>query len=96
AFLVGAVGRDMFTVMLWLILAMIILAAPAAALTAPAITSAWVKAIPTYFFVDALDGVVNRGFTPVDYIDNIAYLAGSAIVSFGLGLTVLRRRVALA
>ena len=51
------------------------------------------KAIPTYYMVEPLNGILNYGMGLSDYIASIIYLVLFIIGFFILGFVILKRRL---
>ncbi|NPV87933.1 ABC transporter permease [Coprothermobacteraceae bacterium] len=92
AFLVGSLGKDLMSTLMWGALVMIILLLPTANVLAPGTLTSWVKAIPTYYFVDPLHRVISFNAGLEGIWKGIAVLLGSALLLFILSNAALRRR----
>jgi ABC-2 type transport system permease protein len=92
AFLIASVASDMMSVMGWGIVAVLVLSLPAFSVLVPGLTTAWVKAIPTYYLVDGVYRVVNFGAGWADMNQNLLALLLFSLVLLALGIVVLRRR----
>lgn len=93
AFILGALGRDMLSTIMYATVFMIVLIIPGFVLIFPGIYSSWINAIPTYYMVSPLDGIVNYGFALSNYLSDIVYLGLFDVVLFLIGFFVLRRRL---
>jgi hypothetical protein len=94
AFILGALGRDMLATIKYATVFLIVLIIPGFVLIFPGIYSSWINAIPTYYMVSPLDGIVNYGFALSNYLSDIVYLGLFDVVLFLIGFFVLRRRLA--
>jgi ABC-2 type transport system permease protein len=92
-FLVGSAARDMLEAMPWLVIVFFPLMIPAIGIVFPgAITSEWVKAIPSYYLVDTVHRAANFGSGFGDLWQNLAMLLAFDLAFLWLGITALRRR----
>ncbi len=91
-FLIASVARDMMSVMSWGVLAILILVLPALGVLIPGAMSNWVKIIPSYFLVDIVYRASNFNLGWADAAGGLAILLAFALVFFGLGVVVLRRK----
>ena len=91
-FLVASGAKEMTTVMAWGMPAMIILSVPAFGVLAPGTVSDWVRAVPSYYLVDAVHQAVNFNAGWSDLWNNLLVLLGFDIVFVWLGITVLGRK----
>ncbi len=93
AFLIASVARDMLSVIGWGILAVLVLSIPAMTVLFPGGTSDWMKLIPTYWLVDAVDQVANfgAGWGAVLTHMGVLLLGGVGVLLLGGG--VLRRKL---
>jgi ABC-2 type transport system permease protein len=93
SFLVGAVSKDMMSVMGWGILVLLLLAIPSFNVLLPGLTSDWIQILPSYYLVDAIHRVENfeAGWTEVigDLLTLVTF-SGAFLV---LGIGALRRRL---
>ncbi len=92
AFLIASVGKDLLSVMGWGILAMLLLALPAFSVLIPGLATQWVKAIPSYYLVDAVYRVMNHAAGWGDVAGNLLALALSALLLLAAGVWVLKRK----
>lgn len=92
-FLIASVTRDMMSVLAWGILAMLTLALPGMGLLVPGLVSGWVRAIPSFYLVDAVDQVVNLGRSWPEVAGDLLALAGFALLLGAAGILALRRRL---
>ncbi len=93
AFMVGAVSRDFSSLMGWGMLAMLILIIPSTQLIFPAASSPWLKVIPTYHIVQALDGIVNYNLSFSQYIPQVIYISIFTFLFFLAGFFIFKRRL---
>lgn len=91
-FLVASASKEMTTVMAWGMPAIIVLGVPAFGVLAPGTVSDWVKAIPSYYLVDAVYQAANFNAGWSDIWDNLLILLGFDIFLIWLGITVLGRK----
>ena len=92
-FLVASGSKEMTTVMAWGMPAMIVLSVPAFGVLAPGTVSDWVKAVPSYYLVDAVYQAANFNAGWSDIWNNLLILLGVDIVFVWLGITVLGRKL---
>ena len=92
-FLVASASKEMTTVMAWGMPAMIVLSVPAFGVLAPGTVSDWVKAVPSYYLVDAVYQAANFNAGWSDLWNNLLVLLGFDIVLVWLGIIVLGRKV---
>ncbi len=94
AMLVGAAGKDFIGQLMFSMLFIIPLMIPAFAVLFPGSAATWVRMLPSYPIVRLLYDVTIHGSLWSDSINSIAYAVLWGIVLFGVGLFVLRRKVA--
>ena len=92
-FLVASGSKEMTTVMAWGFPALIVLSVPAFGVLAPGTVTDWVKAIPSYYLVDAVYRAANLNAGWSDIWSNLLVLLGVDIVSVWLGIMVLGRKL---
>lgn len=90
----GAFGRDFMSVLFVSVAFMVPLMIPAFAALFPGGASGWVRALPTYPLVETIVAVTTRGAGWTDVAPLLAALAAWCVVSFAVGVLVLRRKVA--
>jgi ABC-2 type transport system permease protein len=92
-FLLASVSKDMIAVVGWGILALVVLSLPAFGVMFPGTIADWVKAIPSYYLVDAVHRATsfNAGWGEV-WLSLLVLLA-SATAILTLGTVVLRRKL---
>jgi ABC-2 type transport system permease protein len=93
-FLMGALGKDMLSVMAWGILALIILAVPAFGVVFPGTMTGWAKVIPSYYLVDTVNQVYNYGAGWAQINTNLLILLAWDVVLLTVGALVLKRKFA--
>jgi ABC-2 type transport system permease protein len=93
-FLMGAVGRDMLSVMAWGVLAMLLLGIPSFGVIFPGTMTAWAKFIPSYYLVDTLHQVINFGAGWPQISNNLLLLLGWDVALLFVGAAVLKRKFA--
>ena len=91
-FLVASGSKEMTTVMAWGMPALIILSVPAFGVLAPGTVSDWVRALPSYYLIDAVYQAANFNAGWSDLWDNLLILLGFNIFVVWLGITVLGRK----
>jgi ABC-2 type transport system permease protein len=92
-FLVASGSKEMTTVMAWGFPALIVLSVPAFGVLAPGTVSDWVRAVPSYYLVDAVHQAANFNAGWSSIWDNLLILLGVDIVFVWLGITVLGRKL---
>ncbi len=92
-FLVASGSKEMTTVMAWGMPALIILGGPAFGVLAPGTVSGWVRAVPSYYLVDAVYQAANFNAGWSDLWNNLLILLGFDIVFVWLGIMVLGRKL---
>lgn len=93
-FLMGAVGKDMLSVMAWGMLAVILLGIPSFGVLFPGTMTGWAKLIPSYYLVDTVHQVVNFGAGWSHISHNLLSLLVWDVALLFLGATVLKRKFA--
>lgn len=94
AMLVGAAGKDFIGQLMFSMLFIIPLMIPAFAVLFPGSAATWVRALPSYPIVRLLYDVTIHGSLWADSINSIVYAVLWGFVLFGVGLFVLKRKVA--
>ena len=92
-FLVASGSKEMTTVMAWGFPALIILTVPAFGVLMPGTVSDWVRAVPSYYLVDAVHQAANFNAGWAETWDNLLILLGFDVLFVWLGITVLRRKL---
>ena len=93
SFIIGAFSRDFVAAAMWGMPFLLILIIPALPLIFPAAFSPWLKAIPTYYMIEALDGIVNYNISFSQYISQVVYLILFSFFFFAAGFLILKRRL---
>ena len=93
AFILGAVSRDFISMVMVSLIPFVVLAVPGLVVMDPGFSSPVMKAIPTYYMVEPLNGILNYGMGLSDYIGSIIYLVLFIIGFFILGFVILKRRL---
>jgi len=91
-FLVASGSKQMTTVMAWGMPAIIVLSVPAFGVLVPGTVSDWVKAVPSYYLVDAVYQAANFNTGWSDLWNNLLVLLGFDIAFVWLGIMVLGRK----
>lgn len=94
AFIVGAISRDFMSMALISMVPLLVLMIPGFLLIAPGAVSPLIKAIPTYYLIEPLHGILNYHLPLADYYSSILYLSLFTVFFFVLGWMILRRRLA--
>jgi len=92
-FIIGAVAKDMLSVLAWSMPVIIILLIPSIAIAFPGSVTGWVEALPTYYLVDTIHRASNFGAGWRDTWQNLTILVGFDVVLAWVGVVVLRRRM---
>lgn len=90
---VGAAGKDFIGQLFYLMLITVPLLIPAFAVLFPGSTAAWVRMLPTYFVLDALQSVTVYQDGWNDILPSLGIASGWVLALYGTGLFVLRRKV---
>jgi len=94
AFIVGAMSRDFISMSIIAMIPFVVLVIPGFLVIYPGFDSPILKAIPTYWLLDPLNGILNYGMGLSDYIMSLAYIVLFTAAFFVLGFVILRRRLA--
>jgi ABC-2 type transport system permease protein len=94
AFIVGAVSRDFISMAMIAMIPFVVLVIPGFMVIYPGFDSPVLKAIPTYWLLEPLNGVLNYGMRLSEYTASLFYLALFIVGFFALGFVILRRRLA--
>jgi ABC-2 type transport system permease protein len=94
AMIAGSLGRDFIGIVFWSLLLMIPLAVPAFSVLFPGSAATWIQALPTNGLVRVIVGVTAYGDGWSQVGEDLLVLAGWCLATFGVGVLVLRRRVA--
>jgi len=92
-FIIGAVAKDMLSVLAWSLPVIIILIIPSLAIAFPGSVTGWVEALPTHYLVDTVHRASNFGSGWGDVWQNLLILAGFDLALAWTGVAVLRRRM---
>lgn len=92
AFLLASISRDMMSVMSKGVLAIVVLAIPAFNVLLPGLTTDWIKAIPSYYLVDAVHRVINLDAGWAAVWSNVLILGAFSVAFLSLGVLALRRQ----
>ncbi|MDI6874526.1 ABC transporter permease [Candidatus Solincola sp.] len=93
SFILGAVSRDFMSMAMISMVPFLLLILPAFVLLYPGFTSPLLKAIPTWYLVEPLDGILNYGKGLSDYLPAVLILCLFSPFFFWLGWYILRRRL---
>ena len=94
AFIVGAVSTDFISMAMISMIPFVVLIIPGFLVIYPGFDSPLLKAIPTYWLIEPLNGILNYQMRLSDYTMSLVYLILFAIGFFLLGFVILRRRLA--
>ncbi len=92
-FLIGAVAKDMLSVLGWSMPVIIILLIPSIGVAVPGSVTGWIRTLPTYYLVDAVHRASSFGAGWETVWQNLLILAGFDLVLAWLGVVFLRRRM---
>jgi hypothetical protein len=84
-FLIASVAHDLMSVMGWGIVAIVAMSLPAFSVLLPGLTTGWVRAIPSYYLVDAMNQVLNYGAGWAEVSGHLLALALFAALFLALG-----------
>lgn len=93
AMIAGSSGRDFISTLFYGMAYMIPLLIPAFAALFPGTASAWIRALPSYPFVQGLVEVTTYGAGWADTLPQLGLLGAWCVALFGLGWVVLSRKV---
>jgi ABC-2 type transport system permease protein len=91
-FLVGALAKDMLSVLAWSLPLIIILVIPSIGVVFPGSVTGWVKVLPTYYLVETVHKASNFNAGWTDAWQSLLILFGFDLVLFWLGIVILRRK----
>lgn len=91
-FVIGAVAKDMLSVLAWSLPVIIILIIPSIGVAFPGSVTGWVETLPTYYLVDTVHQASNFSAGWGDIWQNLLILFSFDLVLAWLGVVVLRRR----
>jgi len=94
AFIIGAVSRDFISMAMISLIPFVVLVVPGFLVLYPGFDSPVMKAIPTYWLIEPLNGVLNYHMGLSDYTAALIYLALFTVAFFILGFVILKRRLA--
>ncbi len=94
SFIVGAVSTDFMSMVMISLIPLIVLMFPAIVVMDPSLTSPILKAIPTYYIIEPINGVINYHFPLSDYYTGALFLLLFTVGFFVFGYFVLKRRLA--
>lgn len=94
AFIIGAVSRDFISMAMISLIPFVVLIVPGFLVIYPGFSSPLMKAIPTYWLIEPLNGVLNYHMGLFDYAAALVYLVLFSVAFFILGFAILKRRLA--
>ena len=92
SFIIGALGKDMMSVLMWALPFLIILIIPSIGVMFPGSVTGWVKALPSYYLVDTVHRAANFGIGWGDLWLNLLILLGFDLALFWAGVVILGRK----
>jgi ABC-2 type transport system permease protein len=93
SFLISAFAKDFMSVLAWSVPVLVILIIPSLSVMIPGAITGWVKAIPSYYLVDAVHRVANYGSGWGDVWTSLLILLAYTVAIVGIGILVLRRKL---
>ncbi len=90
--LLGSLSKTITGSYIYVSVPMLVLILPALILLVPGLSHDAIRAIPTYYLVDALEGVLNRGASLADVWRQYLVVAAINILFFVAGIISLKRR----
>jgi len=93
AMLIGAAGKDFLGQLMYALLFTVPLMVPVFSVLFPGTAAAWVRAIPSYPVIDLLVGATIYNASWSDSFGALAYALLWAVIIYGVGLFVLKRKV---
>lgn len=93
AFIMGAVSKDFISMVMVSLIPFIALIIPGLVVLDPCFSSPLLKAIPTYYLVEPMNGVLNYGLPLSDFTSSIIYLLLFTAGFFLIGFVILKRRL---
>lgn len=93
AFIMGALSRDFISMTMISLIPFMVLLIPGLVVLHPGFNSPLIKAIPTYYLVEPLNGILNYQMHLSDYLPSLLYLALFAMGFFVLGFVILKRKL---
>jgi ABC-2 type transport system permease protein len=94
AFIVGALSRDFISMAMISLIPFVVLIIPGFLVIYPGFDSPILKAIPTYWLLEPINGILNYGMRLSDYTMSLIYIILFTIGFFMLGFVILKRRLA--
>lgn len=94
AFIVGALSKDFISMGMISIIPMVVLVIPGFLVMYPGFDSPILRAVPTYWLLTPINGILNYGMKLSDYAASIVYIVLFTAGFFALGSVILRRRLA--
>ena len=91
-FIIGAVAKDILSVLAWSLPVIIILIIPSMGVAFPGSATGWVEALPSYYLVDTVHRASNFGAGWSDVWQDLLILLGFDLALAWLGIVILRRR----
>jgi ABC-2 type transport system permease protein len=91
-FIIGAMAKDILSVLAWSLPVIIILVIPSIGVAFPGSVTGWVEALPTYYLVDTVHRASNFGAGWSDVWQDLLILFSFDLVLAWLGIVILRRR----
>jgi len=91
-FIIGAVAKDMLSVLAWSLPVIIIFIIPSMGIAFPGRVTRWVEALPTYYLMDTIHRASNFGAGWGDVWQNLVILFGFDLALIWLGVASLRRK----
>lgn len=94
AFIAGALSRDFISMAMISIIPMVVLIVPGFLVLYPGFDSPVLRAIPTYWLIEPINGILNYGMGLSDYAMSLVYVVLFTVGFFALGSVILRRKLA--
>lgn len=91
-FIIGALAKDILSVLAWSLPVIIILIIPSIGVAFPGSVTGWVEVMPTYYLVDMVHRASNFGAGWGDVWRSLLILFSFDLVLAWIGVSVLRRR----
>ena len=91
-FVIGALAKDMLSVLAWSLPVIIILIIPSMGIAFPGSVTGWIKVLPTYYLMETVHRASNFGAGWADVWQNLLILTSFDLVLFWLGIAILRRK----
>ncbi|MBK5093530.1 MAG: ABC transporter permease [Actinobacteria bacterium] len=93
AFIMGAISTDFISMVMISLIPFIALMIPGIIVLYPGLNSPLIKAIPTYYLIEPLNGILNYQMQLSDYLSSLLYLALFTVAFFILGFVILKRKL---